>query len=129
VTLWILADLNFSKWSKENGLDHKDLIKVADEIEKGLLDAHLGGFLVKKRIASATKGKRSGFRTIIAFRRNDRLVFLHGFAKSETENISLKERSALSKLADIYIRMERVNLKQMIEKKLILEIRDDEPHS
>jgi hypothetical protein len=37
--------------------------------------------LVKQRLARAGQGKSGGYRTVIAFRRGDRAVFLYGFAK------------------------------------------------
>ena len=39
------------------------LREAAAEIESGLVDARLGGGLVKKRIAGKDKGKSGGFRT------------------------------------------------------------------
>jgi hypothetical protein len=53
----------------------------------GLIDADLGGGLIKQRIARAGKGRSGGYRTIIAYRRAGRAVFLLGFAKSERDNI------------------------------------------
>ena len=50
-------------------------------IESGLVDARLGGFLVKKRIAGFGRGKSGGYRTIIAHRQGDRVVFVHGFPR------------------------------------------------
>jgi hypothetical protein len=47
------------------------------------VDAGLGGGLVKQRIARPGQGKRGGYRTILAYRQNDRAIFLFGFAKNE----------------------------------------------
>jgi len=129
MTPWILAELHFSKSAKEHDLSAADLLKVAQEIEAGLVDARLGGFLIEKRIASRSRGKSSGFRTIIAYKQHDRLIFLHGFAKSESSNISNREQVALSKLSNIYMQFDKTQIAEMVEKKLILEIKRNEPHS
>ena len=129
MTPLILAELHFYKWAKDHDLSAADLLRVAQEIEDGLVDARLGGFLIKKRIASRSRGKSSGFRTIIAYRQDDRLIFLHGFAKSDSSNISNREQAALSKLANIYMQFDKTQIAEMVEKKLILEIRRNEPHS
>jgi hypothetical protein len=44
--------------------------------------------LVKQRVARAGKGRSGGYRTILAYRRANRAVFLYGFAKSERENVA-----------------------------------------
>jgi hypothetical protein len=41
-----------------------------------LVDARLGGFLIKKRVAGFGRGKSGGYRTIVAYRQGDRVVFL-----------------------------------------------------
>ena len=44
------------------------LWKSADGMRDGLLDADLGGHVVKKRIALPGRGKRGGVRTLVATR-------------------------------------------------------------
>jgi len=52
-----------------------------------LIDAELGGGLIKQRVARSGGGRLGGYRTVIAFRAAQRAVFLYGFAKSERDNI------------------------------------------
>ncbi len=56
-------------------------------------------FLLKKRIGNDGRGKRGGLRTIVAHRQADRLVFLYVFGKNERDNITDRERLALSESA------------------------------
>jgi len=42
------------------------------EIQKGLIDARLGGGLIKKRVARSGHGKRGGYRVILASNLGDR---------------------------------------------------------
>ena len=41
----------FSRWFRKAGLSDGSLCQAVDEMEKGLIDANLGGGVVKKRIA------------------------------------------------------------------------------
>lgn len=61
--------------------------------------ADLGGGLLKKRIARSGQGKRGGFRTLVATNKEDRWIFVYGFAKNERSNIDRDEEEALKKLA------------------------------
>jgi hypothetical protein len=118
----ILKDLEFSYWAAQYGVTDAMLCGAAIEIEAGLIDARLGGFLIKKRLAAPGRGKRGGFRTILGHREGDRLIFVHGFAKNETDNITRKEREALRKLCDIYMLADDRTLAKMIALNQILEI-------
>lgn len=71
------------------------LAKAVRDAEAGLIDADLGGGLIKQRVARPRQGKRGGYRTVIAYRRGDRAVFLYGFAKSARANIADDELEAL----------------------------------
>jgi hypothetical protein len=68
-------------------------------METGLIDADLGGGLVKKRIGRAGQGKSGGFRTLVATNEVNRWVFVFGFPKNERSNIDKDEAEALKKLA------------------------------
>jgi hypothetical protein len=71
---------------------------VADA-ERGLIDADLGGGVIKQRIARRGQGKSGGFRVVILYRRGARAFFVYGFAKSERANISQDELAALKELS------------------------------
>lgn len=101
----LFKDFEFDAWAKDEGVTDAMLRRAAAEIESGLVDARLGGFLLKKRVAAPGRGKSGSYRTIVAYRHDDRLVFLYGFAKNERENISGTERKALLKLGDEYMKL------------------------
>jgi len=48
----------FSRWMRKTDLTDKSLCKAVKEMSEGLIDAELGGGIVKKRIGVAGKGKR-----------------------------------------------------------------------
>ena len=81
----------FDKWASSEGVTDEALLEAVDEIERGLVDARLGGHLVKKRVAVGGRGKRAGVRTILAYKRGDRVFFLDGFAKKDKDNVGRKE--------------------------------------
>ncbi|NOR36987.1 MAG: type II toxin-antitoxin system RelE/ParE family toxin [Woeseiaceae bacterium] len=89
----------FSKWASGEGLSDDALASAVVEMEKGLIDAKLGGQVVKKRVALPGRGKRGSTRTLVAFRQGDKAFFIYGFAKNERANISDKELRALKMLA------------------------------
>ena len=60
-------------------------------MKDGLIDADLGGGVLKKRIALPGQGKRGGTRTIVATNLGSRWFFLYGFAKNERANIGERE--------------------------------------
>jgi hypothetical protein len=62
---------------------------------EGLIDADLGGGLIKQRVARAGHGRSGGFRMIVAYRAAHRAVFLYGFAKNDRDNISDDELDTL----------------------------------
>lgn len=57
----------FSKWAKACDLTDELLCNAVDEIELGLIDADLGGHLVKKRIATKGRGKSGSVRSLLSF--------------------------------------------------------------
>ena len=117
-----LQRLPIPRWARSEGLSDDSLRKAALEIEDGLVNARLGGFLIKKRVRAPGRGKSGGYRTIVAHRQNDRLVFLHGFAKNEKDNITKNEKEALHKLGDEYMGFRDAQLTKMAREGVIIEI-------
>lgn len=93
----------FNRWAKSEDLNDEELCSAIDEIDHGLVEATLGAYLFKKRVAKAGQGKRGSYRTIIAFRRKERSFFLYGFGKGERSNIDQKEEKALKKLSRLFM--------------------------
>jgi hypothetical protein len=85
----------FARFQRRERIVDGALAKAVRDAEAGLIDADLGGGLIKQRVARPRQGKRGGYRTVIAYRRGDRAVFLYGFAKSARANIADDELEAL----------------------------------
>lgn len=81
----------FQRWASKAGVTDGALIDAVAQMERGLIDADLGGNLFKQRVALPGRGKSGSTRTIIATRFAGVLFFLYGFEKSERDNISARE--------------------------------------
>ena len=95
----IFKNKPFVRFARKAALGDEALRKVVSDAEMGLVDADLGGGVIKQRIARAGGGKSGGFRTIVLFRSGERAFFVHGFARSEQDNIGDDELAAFKMLA------------------------------
>ncbi len=114
----------FARWARKERIDDAVLSRAAREIFEGRADASLGGYLFKKRVARSGGGKSGGYRTIIAFRSDQRrrVFFLYGFAKNERANISARERKALSILAATLVKASDTQLEDLKARGTIVEM-------
>lgn len=95
----VFATKPFGRFAEREGIADADLLAAVSRIEAGLIDADLGGGVVKQRIARAGQGKSGGFRTIVLFRSGDKAIFAFGYAKSDRANIDGRELKAFRALA------------------------------
>jgi len=89
----------FARFADRERITDKDLCEAVRRAERGLVDADLGGSVIKQRLAREGQGKSGGFRSIILFHRGSKAFFVYGFAKSDQDNIRRDELSAFRKLA------------------------------
>jgi hypothetical protein len=89
----------FARFTRKARITDAVLCEAIANASRGLIDADLGGGVVKQRIARQGGGKSGGFRTIILFRIGERAFFVHGFAKNEQDNIRDDELAAFKLLA------------------------------
>lgn len=92
-------------------------------MEAGLIDAELGGMLVKKRIASPGRGKRGGYRVLLSARIGHRYVFLHGFPKCDIANVTWEEQRALRFAGRVLLEMSADRLAKAIRARVLMEVR------
>ena len=81
----------FMRYARQERIKDQNLCDAIKRAERGLVDADLGGGIIKQRVARTGQGRSSGFRLIIAYRSGNMAVLLHGFAKSEQANIEENE--------------------------------------
>ena len=86
------------------------LCEAVQRAGRGLIDADLGGGVIKQRIARKGGGRSGGFRTIVLFRRGRLAYFAYGFAKSVRENLRQDELRTFRLLAGEYLALDREGL-------------------
>ena len=112
----------FSRWWRKTELSQAALCLAVAEMERGLIDAELGGGVVKKRVALPGRGKSGGARVLVATNRSNRWFFLFGFEKSERANISPSELQALKVIADDLLRLTSAELDSQVDCEVLEEI-------
>ena len=90
---------HFSRWMRKTELTDSALCLAVTEMAQGLIDADLGGGVVKKRVGLAGRGKSGGARTLVATNKGNRWFFVFGFEKNHRANIAPDELSALQDIA------------------------------
>ncbi len=93
----------FERFARRENLSDGSLLEAVRRAEKGLIDADLGGGVIKQRIARRGQGKSGGYRTIILFRRGERAIFVYGFAKSKRENVDASDVAGFKELAEVLL--------------------------
>lgn len=101
------------------------LCEAVSEMRRGLVDADLGGSVVKKRVALPGRGKSGGARTLVATNRVDRWFFVFGFEKSERSNVSAEELQAVQTVAADLLKLTPKELDALIETGALQEICHD----
>ena len=120
----IFRTRTFTRWMRKTGLsDHALMVAVLD-MESGLIDADLGGHLMKKRVALPGQGKRGGVRTIVVIKRSKRWFFLFGFSKNERANIDQDELKVLQEVAHDLLAFDDRQLIDALSAGEITEVRD-----
>lgn len=118
----ILATKTFARWMRKNKVTSSDLVRATQEMVEGLIDADLGGNVVKKRVALHGRGKSSGARTIVATKFGRRWIYLFGFEKNERANIDNTELKALQELAKNYLELTAAEISAAIELGKLIEL-------
>ena len=124
----ILKRKDFARWQAGEKLSDAALCKAVQEMESGLIDADLGGFLYKKRVARSGGGKSGGYRTLLAARIGSRYVFLHGFPKSATANITREEKRALQFAGKVFLELSPEALSKALQASVLLEVHCEQDH-
>jgi len=93
----------FARFARKERVNDWELIEAIERAEQGLIDAALGGGLIKQRVARPGSGRSGGYRAVIALRTKERAIFIHGFAKNDQANIGTKELEVLQDIARAFL--------------------------
>jgi hypothetical protein len=111
-----------ARFMKSEAISDHSLVAAIETAKRGLIDADLGGGLIKQRVARPGQGKRGGFRMLIGFR-PDRAIFLFGFAKNERDNIDDKQLMTLREIVASWFAADDRKIAQALRDGLLIEVK------
>ena len=111
-----------ARFTKNEAVSDESLVAAIETAKRGLIDADLGGGLIKQRVARPGQGKRGGFRMLIGFR-SDRAIFLFGFAKNERDNIDDKQLTTLREIVASWFAADDKKIAQALKDGLLIEVK------
>ena len=114
----------FARFARRERISDAHLREAVERAERGLIDADLGGGVIKQRMARAGQGRSSGFRVLLAYRPDTRSVFLFGFAKNERGNVDDDELVTAQEIARVWLDADGKALERALAGGIILEVDD-----
>ena len=90
-----------------------------------MVDADLGGGVIKQRIARPGESRSKGYRSIVLYRKGDKAFFVYGFPKSDLGNIRDHEQGQFKKAAKAILALSDEQIRQLIENGHFEEVKKD----
>ena len=112
----------FNRFADKEGITDSELKKTVDQLEKGRIDAELGGNVYKMRVARSGEGKSGGYRVIVFFRSEERVFFVYAFPKSGRDNIDQSELRAFKADAKLNLSLTEEQVSDRIRKRTLIEV-------
>jgi hypothetical protein len=122
VVLRIFKNAWFGRFARREKIKDAVLKDAIARAERGIIDAELGGGVIKQRIARPGQGRSGGYRSIIIFQKGERAIFVYGFAKSDREDIEPDELVGFKKLAKEWFTLSDQKIDAMIKNQELTEI-------
>lgn len=116
----------FVRFARKQRIEDKALCEAVARAEKGLIDADLGGGVIKQRIGRPGEGKSHGFRSFVLFRSGKRAFFVYGFAKSDRDDIGPDELRTFRELAGEMLGYDEAALARALRSGAIIEVNDEQ---
>jgi hypothetical protein len=113
----------FGRFARAEKITGKRLIEAVERAERGLVDADLGGGLIKQRVARQGRGRSGGYRVMIAFRSGDLSICLLGFAKSDESNVDDRQLAILRRTANAWLSANPAIIKKAVEQGELIEVK------
>ena len=115
----------FHKFCQAEKIADNLLLDAVRRANRGLIDADLGGGLIKQRVARLGQGRSTGFRTVVIYRSGTLAVFVAGFAKSSKDNLQIDELRLLHQTARKVLKWNVGEIEAMLTSKTWEEIETD----
>jgi hypothetical protein len=120
----VFVTRHFRRWMSKAGLIEATLCEAVVEMRRGLIDADLGGHVVKKRLPLPGRGKRGGARTLVATDKRETWIFVYGFTKNQRDDVPGEDLAAWQALAADLLRGSAADLESKAAAGVLAEICD-----
>lgn len=114
-----------ARFARREQISDLQLAAAVARIEQGLIDADLGGGIIKQRVARTGQGRSAGYRLLLAYRIGNRAVFLYGFAKNERDNINPDELLTLRDIGQAWLAADADGMDRALADGSLQEVRYD----
>ena len=118
----IFLNKPFQRFARKEGIADHQLCEAVERAERGLLDADLGGGVIKQRVARPGGGRSGGFRSVILYRVNDLAFFVYGYPKSERENITEEDLKGFKLLAKVMLNYNEEQIRTALQADVLREV-------
>ena len=115
----------FEKFARKQEIGDDVLREAVGRAERGLIDADLGGGVIKQRVARQGEGRSGGYRTVIIFRGDDRAIFVFGFVKSAQASLTPGDLVNFRKIAKPMLALRDAELDEKVASGSLTEVDDD----
>lgn len=105
----------FTRFARKERISDDALRDAVERAERGLIDADLGGGVIKQRIARPGAGKSKGYRSIVIYKKDDKAFFVYGFSKNELGNIREDEEEQFKSAAKSILALTDRQIRQLVE--------------
>lgn len=116
----------FERFARKQNIADEAVKEAIERAERGLIDADLGGGVIKQRIARPGQGKSGGYRVIILYRQEHRSFLIYGFAKSDRGNIEDNELATYRLSAQQVLNLTEEHLSELIRMGQFSEVEEND---
>lgn len=106
----------FGRFARKERLSAIEFWNAVVRAERGLIDADLGGGVIKQRIARTGAGKANSYRAIVLYQKGKSAFFVYGFSKSALSNIRDDELEHFKQTAKLMFALSDHQLSLLIER-------------
>jgi hypothetical protein len=110
------------RYARRARITDRSLSEAIERATRGLIDADLGGGIIKQRVARTGHGRSGGYRMLVAYRAGIRAVFLYAFAKNERENIAPDELLTLREIGAGWLTADAQQIARAVDEGILQEV-------
>jgi hypothetical protein len=114
------------RYARRERITDRSLSDAIERAARGLIDADLGGGIIKQRVAREGQGRSCGYRMLVAYRAGARAVFLYAFAKNERENIGSDELLTWREIGAGWLAANAQQIARALAEEILQEVSDGE---